>query len=216
MATRKGKGKSNKKGGKSMTEDPVSFLTRDTTKFNVGLRNLDTKGAPCYTMKVPGLTFLAVSTGANAIAIARDTSVSTNMLNFATKLGAVFAEYAIVGIIWFVQAIGESDNSAAPIAGSVAFYVDEQINTTPTATLTNGRRRMVLSVDANNSTSCGKISWKPHDFADLTFQLNTTVAFSPAYLKIYGDATSYGLQCATTTALYRISCEYSIVFRNFI
>ncbi len=214
MATKKARQK--KPARSKLADDPVQFLTRETTKFQVGLRQLDTKGAPAIVLKVPGVTFVMSSTGANVIAVSHDTSVATNVTNWATKLGAVFAEYAIVGITWFVQASANSDDATNPVSGSVAWWVDEQLNTAPTSTTTQGRRRMVTSINSDNSTSCGKITWKPRDFADLTFQLATTVAFSPAYLKVYGDAASYNLTCPTSFPIARVSQEYTVVFRNYL
>lgn len=127
--------------------------------------------------------------------------------SFATRFGALFDEYCIVGCKLEVRL----NNIVVP-QGFVCAYIDEKSSSVATlsAAQSAGRIDMVVGVE---SPSRYDISWVPGDFTDLSYSdIGTTV--TPAYLKFFASNAGTGTNAATTFDIM-ITGTMAFTFRGY-
>lgn len=149
--------------------------------------------------------------GVVAGGLAQVANIDTSQIpNFATRFGATFKEFAIVGARFEVRLC----TSAVP-QGLILCYVDEDSNAAPTATAQNYAHAEIPIVGSSTDTtgSLHRIEWVARSYADLTWDAIGTSGVV-GYLKMFAAAVTG--TAATTTATLVLSGAFAICFRGYI
>jgi hypothetical protein len=194
------------RSGRFLLEMPVPRLPRW-----LGTPNLSASNSvyPRVDLDVPiACTNVSFTAGSLAEVFSID---NTAIPNFATRFGATFKEFAIVGARLELRL-----TSATTPQGVLLAYIDELSNASPTATSVDYAHAEVPVVGSvvDSTGSIHKISWMAKSYADLTWDPIGT-AGTVAYLKIFGNVANTGLNAATAGALM-ITGAYSVCFRGYI
>ncbi len=191
--------------GRFMLEMPVPRLPRW-----VGTPNLsaDNSVYPRVNLDVPILPFGAtITAGSMTQVINVDSSL---VPNFATRFGATFKEFAIVGCRFEVRQV----ISANP-QGVALVYFDEDSNAAPSSSALNYAHAElpIVTTSVDSTGSLHKVEWVAKSYADLTWDAIGTSGVV-GYLKLYaGTATG---TAASTTATYIVTGAFAICFRGYI
>jgi len=148
----------------------------------------------------------AVVGGALAQSIPID---KTNVALFATRFGATFGEYAIVGARFEIRTQG-------PVAAQQGFYtvtIDEKSAASPTSAVLDQARLDVL-ISTTESPNVHVINWKPVDYLDLDWTpIGTT--YTPAWLKLFASNANT-FTGASTTASVVVTGAIAFCFRGYV
>jgi len=164
---------------------------------------------PRVNLDVPiSVSQLQVATGNLAAVINIDSSL---IPNFATRFGATFKEFAIVGARFELRVT----NTTAP-QGLVLAFIDEDSNAAPTTSSVNYPHAEVpiVSTSVDDRGSLHVVQWMAKSYADLTWDGIGTSGVV-AYLKAWASTatTSNG---ATTAANILVTGSYALCFRGYL
>jgi len=164
---------------------------------------------PRLNLDVP-IAVGVVSVAAGAVAVVSNID-SSLIPNFATRFGATFKEFAIVGARFELRVV-----NTANAAGMVLTYIDENSNAAPTATAINYPHAEIplTSTSADDRGSLHRVEWVARSYADLTWDAIGTSGIV-GYLKTFASNAITGTG-ATTTATIMLTGAYSLCFRGFI
>lgn len=140
---------------------------------------------------------------------------STLIPNFATRFGATFKEFAIVGARFEIRL-----TDATSPQGLVLAFIDEVSNAAPTsASVDYAHAEIPLTGSQVDSTgSLHRVEWVAKSYADLTWDPIGTSGVV-AYLKMWASSTAgvgYTGTTTTTDATMMVSGAYAICFRGYI
>lgn len=165
---------------------------------------------PRLNLDVPiGISTIGIAAGAVAQVLNIDTS---QVPNWATRFGATFKEFAIVGARFELRV---TEVTAAP-QGMLLAYIDENSNAAPTATAVNYAHAEIplVNTSADTTGSIHKVEWVARSYADLTWDgIGTSGVVG--YLKIFGNAANTGLS-ASTAGVVTVSGAFAVCFRGYI
>ncbi len=210
----KNKGRTQQRGGGDMInvtagrfrmEMPMPRLPRW-----LGTPNLSANNAvyPRINLDMPTtLQVLGVAAGA----LASSTTIDSSLIpNFATRFGATFKEFAIVGVRFELRLTATSTPQ-----GFILGYIDEFSNAAPTSTSLNYAHVEIpiVGTSVDSTGSIHKLEWVARSYADLTWDAIGTSGVV-AYLKLFAGATT-GTN-ASTTATVLVSGAVSLCFRGYI
>jgi hypothetical protein len=131
----------------------------------------------------------------------------TLIKDFATRFGALFDEYAIVGADFEVR----MSNVVNP-QGIAYGLIDEKTSAVPNASAANSSR-LDMAVNNYDTSNHYHIQWKARDYLDLEWQdIGTT--YTPAWLKFYASTAETGTN-ASTTANILITGTFAYCFRGY-
>jgi len=150
--------------------------------------------------------FAPIATGQLALSIA----VSINLINQVGGLQALFAEYAIVGVVFELRC-----NAATTPQGIYLAYVDEKSGTTPTAALALDSPHIEGLVSNTESPSSHKIMWKAADYLDMDW---TTLASStdiPIWLKLFCSTSATGTSASTAGQII-VTGSLALCLRGYV
>ncbi len=149
--------------------------------------------------------------GLAAGSLASSTNIDSSLIpNFATRFGATFKEFAIVGCRFELRL-----TSTSTPQGFILGYIDEFSNAAPTSTSLNYAHVEVplVGTSVDSTGSIHKIEWVARSYADLTWDAIGTSGVV-AYLKLFASSAT-GTN-ASTTATLLVSGAVSICFRGYI
>jgi hypothetical protein len=150
---------------------------------------------------------LAVAAGAIASVI----TVSNALVpSWSSRFQSLFREYAIVGARFEFRLI----TTAIPQGEAVAF-LDEKVNTAPTAADAQTRPHIEIPLVGNpNTNNVETLLWKPLDYTDLEWN-GTNVANTPVFCKVYADNANFGT-ANTTVAQILVNIVLQCEFRGYV
>jgi len=163
------------------------------------------KGQPVIVMDLPCTSYI-LSTTATTGVIANNFQLSiAAIVNFTSRYGAAFSEYAIISCEFRVRPLTAS-------TGVSAFWFDDTITTVPTLNESMGR---VVEKKSNTNAlpqSAFSMYWRARQLTDLAYN-PTSVGYTAVNFKVYTDNTNYN---ATTTAtpLWLIEPVAKIILRG--
>ncbi len=177
----------------------------------IGTPNLSQSNSvyPRINLDVPiVISTQSVAAGAIAIASPIDT---TNIPSFATRFGATFKEFAIVGARFELRV-----TSVTTPQGVVLAYIDENSNAAPTSTALNyAHAELPLTGTSVDSTgSIHKVDWIARAYDDLTWDPIGTTG-NVGYLKLFASNAATGTAAGTTATILVTGC-LSLCFRGYI
>ncbi len=168
---------------------------------------------PRVDLDVPiATTNASVAAGAIAQVINIDSSL---IPNFASRFGATFKEFAIVGARFEIR-VTDSTNPQGLVLG----FIDEVSNAAPTTTSADYAHCEIPLVGSvvDSSGSMHVIEWVAKSYADLTWDGIGTSGVV-AYLKLWASSTAgvgYTGTTNTTAATMMVSGSYAVCFRGYI
>ncbi len=140
-------------------------------------------------------------------ALGANFNVSSSLINnFATRFGALFNEYAIVGARLELRVT----NVVNP-AGLYIVSLDEISSSVPTTTILD-QPHIEKLITAAEDPSAAIIEWKAHDFFDETW---TAVGSNPVPFTLKFYASSSTGTTVTTTADILVSGALAMCFRGY-
>lgn len=163
-------------------------------------------GQPVSEVTVPCTSYIlttTVTTGAIANTFGLQT---TSIVNFATRYGDLWSEYAIVGCKFEITPL--TYNSP----GVTVFYLDDSSAAVPTLNESMGRIVKKLSNSCSNKNSTTQLSWTARSLTDLTFN-TTALSYAAIYLKTFTDNTNYGSP-VVATQLWLVRPVISMILRG--
>jgi len=163
------------------------------------------KGQPVVFMDLPCTSYI-LSTTASTGVIANNYQLSIlGIVNFSTRYGAAFSEYAIIECEFRVRPLTAS-------TGVTAFWLDDAIISAPTLNESMGR---VVEKKCNTNAipqSFFSMRWKARQLTDLTFN-PTSTAYTAVNFKVYTDNANYNTT-TTATSLWLIEPVVKIILRG--
>jgi len=164
---------------------------------------------PRINLDMPIVTGTASVVAGN---IAQTINIDNTLVpNFATRFGATFKEFAIVGARFEIRVY----TTAVP-QGIVLAFIDEDSNAAPTTTSVNYAHADVplVGTSVDDRGSLHIVSWVARSYADLTWDGIGTSGVV-AYLKLWASPATTGTQ-ATTTAVLSVTGSLAVCFRGYI
>lgn len=141
--------------------------------------------------------------------VAQSIALNYSLLNgFSTRFATLFREYAIVGGKFEVRM-----NNVVNPAGTLAVFIEEQVNSIPTAGRALNRARLDVLITQQTVPGSYTLTWTPRDILDLDY-VDVATSFNPAYLNIFTDVTNFGT-LGTTTAEIIITGALALEFRGY-
>ncbi len=141
----------------------------------------------------------------SAGAIANSLNITASSIPNFSDYAKVWEEYVLRAIQWEIIAIGTQ-------IGTVKLYIDESDNTAPTATTAKSHYGWVIRANGASGDR-KKVRWVAKDTGDETWRgVSVTNTFITA-LKMYSDASSWGLT-GTTEAVLLVNAMACIQFRT--
>jgi len=147
----------------------------------------------------------AIAAGAVSVAVPLDTTVISN---WASRFGALFKEYAIVGASLEVRCQG-------PITAQQGYFavaIDEKDGTAPTSAILFVPRLDVL-ISTTESPNVHKVKWAPHDFLDLQWT-ETATNVTSVWLKVFASNAAT-FTAGTTVANVLVTGTIAVSFRGY-
>ena len=161
---------------------------------------------PTVMLDVPLIvTRTAVAAGATASVYAL---AIAQIKDFATRFGAVFDEYAIVGARLEVRI-----NNIVNPQGFVTCYLDEKSSSAATAATALAAARLDMMVSVNEAPSRYNIDWVPQDYTDLSYS-DIGTSYTPVYLKFFASNADTGT-ALTTTFDIMLTGTLAFTFRGY-
>lgn len=130
---------------------------------------------------------------------------------FATRFGATFVEYRILG---FRGTIRQRSNTGSTQDGTTAFFLDERNAAVPTSSTSLDHPRIEIANIVNSSDKLHMINWVANDITDEQWT-NTAATITPVYLKGYTDASNFGTS-TTTVVTYAVMGTIRFQFRGLL
>lgn len=146
-----------------------------------------------------------IAAGAVAVSVALNFSLINN---WSTRVATLFREYAIVGAKLEVRI-----NNVTTPAGILAVFMEEEVNTMPTAARTLNRPRLDVLIAQQTVPGAYTITWTPRDILDLDY-VDVATSFNPVYLNMYTDVANLGT-LAGTAAEVIVTGALALEFRGF-
>ena len=161
---------------------------------------------PRVKMDVPIVTRIAsIAAGTVSAVFPLDT---TAVQAFSTRFASLFREYAIVGARLELRV-----QNASPASGIIAAYLDEQSGAAGGGAEALARPRLDMVVGPLTVPKSYHLDWTPRDILDLDY-VSTATNFTPVWLKIYGDPTSFGINASTTGSVL-VTGSLAFEFRGY-
>ncbi len=212
--SKKGKGKSKKQ----KVEQKLTIMGPWGTTFTLPIGRLPIKiGSdkdlsatqaiypPMVKLDVPtAVQNYSIASGALAVSKPLDL---TYIPNFATRFGALFDEYCVVG--------AELEISVAAVVngqGCLMASLDEKTPSVPTGAVINAPR-VDIRIDPFNQPVRHKLQWIAKDYLDLQWtDIGTTS--TPVYLKLWADPTTTGT-LNTSVGVVSVTGTLAFCFRGY-
>jgi len=169
--------------------------------------NANSSVYPLVNLDVP-MVFNSLPMAAGAISSVLSIDRS-QISNFATRFGALFDEYCIVGMKLEVRL-----NTVGNPSGLMAVYLDEKSSAAPTGAPANGANRLDMAVVSTESPSRYEIDWKARDYTDLAWTATTTTV-TPVYVKFFSSVATTATT-ATTTCNVLVTGTLACCFRGYV
>ena len=142
-------------------------------------------------------------------ALAQNYPVGTNLiLNFASRFGALFDEFCIVGAEFEVKAY-----SIANPSGFLCCSLDEKTASAPTAAVLNGPR-LDIPLDNYAAPIKHQVSWVAKDYSDLQWVDIGSTSSNPVNLKLFCSVADT-LTSGSTTAIVNVAGTLAFCFRGY-
>lgn len=164
---------------------------------------------PRVNLDVPiNVNEFSIAAGAAASVVNIDSSL---VPNFATRFGATFKEFAIVGARFELR-----QTASTNAAGFLLCFIDEDSNAAPTSTSVNYAHAEVpiVGTSVDSAGSLHRVEWVARSYADLTWDAIGTSGVV-GYLKGFAATATTGT-VGTTTASILVSGALAICFRGYI
>lgn len=163
------------------------------------------RGQPVAVMDLPCASYI-LSTTATTGVIANNFQLNVgSILNFTTRYGAAFSEYAIIGCEFKIRPLAAS-------TGVSAFWFDDTITTAPTLNESMGRIAEKKSNTNASPQSAFSMYWKARQLTDLTFN-STSTSYTAVNFKVYTDNANYNAP-VTAAPMWLIQPVVKIILRG--
>lgn len=134
--------------------------------------------------------------------------LDTNLIRaWATRFGALFDEYAIVGFS------GEVRLSNVVNPAGVLFCLIDEKSASPLGPAAANSARLDIAVNNYDTSNHYRINWVARDYLDLEWQ-DIANNYIPAWLKFYASPSETGTT-ASTTASILITGTLALCFRGY-
>ncbi len=151
-------------------------------------------------------TSLKLTSTTGTVASATVVDPTTIVTSWATRFGALYEEYRIVGVR------AQTNFFSSTNSGIIAAYWDEKTPfTTPTATIVQQRSTYKTSLSATDRPL--RMNWVPKDLLDLEYTPILT-GVSPVAICFYTDTAVFGSP-NTSVGLAEVSLYLTIQFRGY-
>jgi len=128
--------------------------------------------------------------------------------SFATRVGSLFNEYAIVGLLLEFRV-----NQVINPSGVVNVYVDEKSNAGPTLSESRNTPHIEVAVLTPSTQRVQRLKWTATDLLDLQWT-DTSVNEIPLYLKFFASVAGT-FTTATTSCQIIVTGSIALALRGY-